>query len=156
MVAGGIIAAIVPIAMNLLLTTPAFAYSLQTFTNQNTGLCLHSGHMAEFHNQVYTYRCDSAYNFTFAVNRWADGTREVQATDYYTHQPDGYCLDDSWGANLRWFPCNKSTWQSWYIDYPGDGTIIFRNQETGRCLDDSWDYGTRTFTCNWASLQRWY
>lgn len=149
LIARGIVAAIAPVATMLFLATPALADSIQTFQNQNTGRCIvgiNDGNATPFASP-----CNDGNNHVFTVHYWADGTRELQ--NGYSW---GYCLADSWGYGLRYYPCDASTWQSWYVDYPGDGTIRLRNQETGKCIDDSWDYGLRHYDCHWGSYQRWY
>ncbi|GIJ44640.1 hypothetical protein Val02_15260 [Virgisporangium aliadipatigenens] len=61
------------------------------------------------------------------------------------------CLDDSFRAGLRTFPCNGTDHQRWRYDFTG----YLVNQNTGRCIDDSIQHGLRAFPCNGSVYQRW-
>lgn len=143
----------VPIAAVMFGAAPARADSIQTFQNEATGACL-SG--VSNIRPAYGSACGGVDDVAqrWSVHQWGDGTYQLQTTDTGLN-PTGYCLDDSGPYGLRTFPCNATTFQSWYIDRPGDGSVIFRNQATGWCVDDSQDYGVRHWWCNGLNYQRY-
>lgn len=119
----------------------AQADEINTFHNVATEQCLEYG---------YSRDCDDHVAQQWNVHVWADGTRELR--NLFVDQ----CLDDSFEMGLRTFPCNVSTYQSWYVTYSDQGPWFeLRNEATGRCLDDS-EYGLRTIDCNGSTYQLWY
>jgi hypothetical protein len=117
------------------------ADSVQKFTNGWSKYCLDDTSVA-----LRTHQCNGTAAQKFNVHVWADGTRELRSIQ------TGRCVDDS-VKGLRSVVCNKSKYQSWYVDHIG-GSIRFRNQYTGNCMDDS-PKGFRAYACNTTAYQKW-
>lgn len=132
--------------------------SIQTFKNQWTGKYMGSNPLIRNNMEQSAINPNMFVNIKPAsinspekwrVEHWRDGTVELR------HYSINYALDDS-AHGFRFYPRNKSQYQSWWVVRHSDGTISFRNQKTGRCIDDTTQYGLRTAPCNYLAYQRFY
>ncbi|WP_221568741.1 ricin-type beta-trefoil lectin domain protein [Alkalihalobacillus sp. TS-13] len=130
-------------------SSTASANSVQTFKDLQEGVCL-SGSTTN----VNLGRCSNE-RAKWIVHHWQDNTVELRSKSN-----SNYCLDDSNAYGTRMFPCNATPWQSWYVDRPGDGSIILRNQANNQCLTsyrpNMRKYYVSTESCDGSDSQKWY
>ncbi|WP_052591714.1 RICIN domain-containing protein [Luteipulveratus mongoliensis] len=140
--AAGLVAVAAPIVAVPAMQADA-ASGTQTFKNASTGTCLDDSNRG-----VRVIGCHGGPNQQWRVRVWNDGTRELR------NAATGNCLDYSSRYGLRGYPCNKSKFQSWFIDR-WNGKIAFRNQQYGQRLEANWFSGVGVDWSSSSKTQFW-